>query len=172
MRFDYLSKNIIVLIDEILKNDKLIKYIKYNEKKPLSKDNLTDQEKINIVNDLILPTPFMMSVPEKQRTELRLFYGNGRSKNIAHLDSIIVFQIICHNDLWLIAEEDNFNEEDSVEYAIRPLKIMNEIVRTFNGKSIKTIGKIRFDNQDFRYRYISDTFGMYELFADIWTVGK
>ena len=73
--------------------------------------------------------------------------------------------------MWLIAEEDNFNEEDSVEYAIRPLKIMNEI-RTFNGKSIKTIGKIRFDNQDFRYRYISDTFGMYELFADIWTVGK
>ena len=55
MRFDYLSKYY-VLIDEILKNDKLIKYIKYNEKKPLSKDNLTDQEKINIVNDLILPT--------------------------------------------------------------------------------------------------------------------
>ena len=166
--FSMLSENIISILHESLDNDFLVKYIYYTDKQPLSNEDLSKEYKKSLINEYILPVPFSPNVTLSQSCQLRAFYPDGDLENRTVLNPEINFQVIIHNNLWLIVEEkeDDQGKTYKVE-KLRPYQIMDEIIRTFKDKSIDKVGIMYFDH--FVYRYLNEEFGMYELFSRIKT---
>lgn len=159
MKFKLLSKNTMVLIEKVLENQNLLKLINYNSKTPLNEKDIAN--KGALVMRKIIPAPFTGVVPEDQETNLRIFFPSGDLQNRAVLDSVVVFQIVVHNDLWTIADKDG-------NRVLRPYEIMSEIVETFEDKTIKTLGVLHFKR--FRYQYIDKDYGLYNLEAEMTTL--
>lgn len=159
MKFELLSKNTMVLIDEVLKNQNLLKLIEYNDRNPLSGDDIVNRGAL--VMNKIIPAPFTGVVPKEQQTNLRIFFPDGRLQNRAVLDSTVVFQIVVHNNLWTISNKNR-------DRVLRPYEIMSELVKVFEDKSIKTLGVIHFKR--FKYQYIDKDYGIYNLEAEMTTL--
>lgn len=158
MKFELLSDNISIIINEILSNERLIKLINNADKSPLA-TNVGNPQKL-ILNK-IFPTPFFEDVETVEGIQIRIFFDNGEMQNRAILGSEIVFQIITPNDWWLIRKEND-------REAVRPYEIMSEIVNQFEDKSISTVGILKFHR--FRYGYVNDQVTAYELFANMSTI--
>ncbi len=159
MKFELLSDNTILIIDEILKNQRLLKLINYGGSTPINQDDIAVPN--NLVLSKIFPTPFFESVQEIESAQLRVFFNAGHIQNRKILGSSVVFQVVVPNDWWLIRKEDN-------KQAIRPYEILGEIVNQFEDKSIQTVGVLRFIN--FRYGYVNEHVTAYELVADMMTL--
>lgn len=155
MRFDLLSNNTMLLIDEILESERLVKLV----------GQVTLEEgEINrgrLVNEKIFPVPFTGTVPQEQQTNLRVFFPSGVLNNRVVLDSQVVFQVVLHKDLWKVKDLDG----NSV---IRPYAIMDEIVKLFQDRSIGTLGVLHF--KGYSYHALDKDYGMYNLEAEIMTI--
>lgn len=159
MKFDLMSRNTMILIDECLKNQSLIKLIDYNGMKPSSQPDI--KNKGRLVMNKIFPSPATLEVPTDQQTNLRIFFSSGVLQNDEVLNSQIVFQVVLHNNLWNIVREDGGK-------AIRPLDIMSEIVDIFEKKTISTLGVIHFDN--YSWQHIDKDYSLYNLNATAMTL--
>ena len=94
MRFDLLSDNTMLLIDEILTSEKLVKMIDEN----ILKDTGSIPNAGALVGRKIFPSPFTGTVPQRQQTNLRVFFPSGSLNNRVVLDSKVVFQVVLHKD--------------------------------------------------------------------------
>ena len=159
MKFELLSDNTILIINELIKNQRLLKLIHYADSEPLEQPDIANPG--GLVTTKIFPTPFFANVPEIESVQLRAFFDMGEIKNAKILGSMLVFQIIIPNSWWLI-------KTDSYDLAIRPYLIMAEIVNQFEGISVGTVGRLRFIN--FKYDYVNEQVTAYELFADMMTL--
>ena len=157
-KFELLSKNTMVLIDEILKNQNLLKLIDSNSRRPLQESDIVKVG--TLVWNKIIPAPFTGDVPENQETNLRIYFPDGRLENRVVLDTNIVFQTVMHKELWQIFKGEN--------KAMRPYEIMSEIVNMFENKSICTLGVLHFKRFD--YKYIDKDYGLYNLHAEMMTL--
>lgn len=146
-----------LLIDEILKNQKLLKLIDQNT---LSEGRITPSSLVS-KNKKIFPSPFTGVVPQKQETNLRVFFSGGQLDNRVVLDSRVVFQVVLHKDLWLV-------EGLSGQSLIRPYAIMDEIIKLFQDKSIGTLGVLHFKN--YNYHALDKDYGVYNLEAEMMTI--
>jgi len=161
VRLDYLSKNLIILIQELLKNEKICKMVNYNVKNPFSEPSFKHSD---LMLKKIFPFPFNLSVDIDEGTQVRVYYSDVLFKNNQVIeDTRIIFDVICSKsvDIWTINDG---------EMKIRPYEIIKEIVNQFNNKSIKTLGEVRFKTT--KQVYINDRFDSVRLFADIYTIGK
>ena len=159
MKFDLLSRNTMILIEECLKNQDLIKLIDINTQNPLAEPDIKNTGKL--VMKKIFPSPATLEVPKEQETNLRIFFANGGIKHRVLLDNELIFQIVMHNNLWNIVREDG-------QMAIRPYDIMTKIVDTFEDKSIKTLGVIHFTN--YGWQHIDKDYSLYNLRAVAMTI--
>lgn len=148
-----------LLIDEILENQDLLKLINYNSTRPLGEPDIVRTGAL--VMNKIIPAPVTQEVPLVEQTNLRVFFPYGHLKNRVVLDSTLVFQVVLHKNLWNIYRPNG-------EKAIRPYEIMNEIVNTFEDKTIKSLGVIHFKN--YRYGDIDKDYGVYNLEAVVTTI--
>ena len=163
--FKNMSENIISILYEILDNDDLLKYVYYKSSRPLEQDDLSQEEKNGLINNYIHSTPYTPQVLTEQKNQLRVFYPNGELENRIVLETDVVFQIIVHRDLWLIGE---YTDNDEYKKKLRPYQIMDEIIKTFQDKTVDKLGVMHFVN--FVYRYLNEEYGMYELFSVVRTI--
>ena len=152
LKLNILSRNLLVSLEEINKNEKIVKLLGNNNDEPL-KNDIKD-----IIFKNIFIEPFNMEIPQEQKTELRIFFPEGifESANVLST-STIYFQIIIHNSLSRI--------KINGEKTLREFEIMNELITIFSKNSINGLGNILF--QGYQYAHIDKDYHMYTLMGEI-----
>jgi hypothetical protein len=136
VKLELLSENLVIIVNKLLENPDLVKLVYYDDISPLSKPNLSAsvlEEELFLKR--IFPYPFNGFMNETQ-TQIRVFYPKV---NINILEETrIYFEILTHNDLYLI--KDNSNKT-----ILRNYRIASEISRQFE-KPVSGIGRLEFIN--------------------------
>jgi hypothetical protein len=129
-----MSKNVYYAIEELLKSQPLLKLLMYEEYNPLSKPNIVNPK--SLIPEYIYPGFKIPDVIEKQQSILTVECDNAKlSSNPEFTNMKLVFNIMCHTDLWMI------------KGSIRPYMIMEEIDDIFgeNSHNRLSIGKVHLD---------------------------
>lgn len=137
MDFERLSSNIVVAIDQVLKNQNLVNYIGWNGNDPSLQSVVPSSIAPKATNERIFPYPFDTSYKEDVRTQLHIYYpslvfqNNGKASQV-----VMLFDIVVHKSIWLLT--------DNGKKVIRPYQIAKYIVDTFKDKRIDGLGEIHF----------------------------
>ena len=129
-----LEKDMNIIVDMIMKNDRLKKLLYYTTKDCMSKPNLTEDETISLFGKQIKTVP-KLTVDGSVLNYIIISFDNFISNNTnpEFRDNIVEFDIICHFDQWQIKD-----------FELRPYKIAAEIDSMFNNKRLTGIGEVEF----------------------------
>ena len=129
-----LEKDMNIIVDMIMKNDRLKKMLYYTTRDCMSKPSLTEDETISLFGEQIKTVP-KLTVDGSVLNYIIISFDNfvSNDTNPEFRDNIIEFDIICHFDQWQIKD-----------FELRPYKIAAEIDSMFNNKRLTGIGKIEF----------------------------
>jgi len=158
LKLELLSPNLVLLIDEILTNQNICKYLYYDDKNPLGRSTIADTSGLLLTK--IYPYPFSSAIID-ECTQLRIYYPDGEFDSTGVIEqSLVLFDIICHKNLWLI--------NDGTNSLIRPYEIMKELANLFK-PSLGTVGKLKFKR--FNHLFVNDKFDCIRLMAEMMTIG-
>lgn len=128
------DKDMEIITNKILKNERLKRLLYYTTKDALDKPNITEDESLELFGKNI------KNVPKLQFNKEVLNYINihfdgfvPNDTNPAFRDNIIVFNIVCHYDQWNLKG-----------FSLRPYKIAAEIDSMFNNQRLTGIGTLEF----------------------------
>ena len=129
-----LEKDMGIIVDMIMKNDRLKKMLYYTTKDCLDKPRLTEQETIGLFGKQIKTVPKLL-VDGSILNYIIISFDNFMSNrtNPEFRDNMIEFDIICHFDQWQMKD-----------FELRPYRIAAEIDSMFNNKRLTGIGDIEF----------------------------
>lgn len=128
-----INKDLKLLIDKMLTNDRLCKLLYYTDKNPLEKKNLTQEEKLTLFGKQIRIVP-KLYVDQPVLNYMIISFDNFlESSNPEFRDNIIEFDIICHFDQWQMRDFD-----------LRPYRIAAEIDSMLDKKKLTGIGRLEF----------------------------
>ena len=128
------EKDMNIIVDRMMKNDRLKKMLYYTSRDCLSKPRLTDEQTIEMFGKNIKIVPKLYvdgSVLNYIIVSFDNFTRNGNNPEFR--DNIIEFDIICHFDQWHMKD-----------FELRPYKIAAELDSMFNDKRLTGIGKLEF----------------------------
>lgn len=128
------EKDMNIIIDRIIKNDRLKKMLYYTSRDCLNKPNLTEDETVSLFGKQIKIVPKLYvdgSVLNYIIISFDNFTRNGNNPEFR--DNIIEFDIICHFDQWHMKD-----------FELRPYKIAAELDSMFDNKRLTGIGKLEF----------------------------
>ena len=128
------DKDMSIITDYLMKNDRLKKLLYYTTKDCLSKKNLTEDETIELFGKNIKIVP-KLYVDGSVLNYIIVSFDNftGNRTNPEFRDNIIEFDIICHFDQWQLQD-----------FQLRPYKIAAEIDSMLDGQRLTGIGKLEF----------------------------
>ncbi len=128
------EKDMGIITQMIMKNDRLKKMLFYSSKDCLNKPKLTEDETLSLFGKQIKLVP-KLSVDGSVMSYIIISFDNftGNRTNPEFRDNIIEFDIICHFDQWQMKD-----------FELRPYKIAAEIDSMFNGKHLTGIGTLDF----------------------------
>ena len=128
-----IPKDMRLLVDKFLTNDRLCKLLYYTDKNALHKEKLTDEQKINMFGQQIRIVP-KLYVDQPVLNYVIISFDNFlESSNPEFRDNIIEFDIICHFDQWQMEDFD-----------LRPYRIAAEIDSMLDKKKLTGIGLLEF----------------------------
>ena len=129
-----LEKDLQIIVDKIIKNDRLKKMLFYTTKDCLSKPDVSEDDSIEMFGKNIKIVPKLI-VDSSVLNYIIISFDNftGNATNPEFRDNIIEFDIICHFDQWQMKD-----------FELRPYKIAAEIDSMFNDKHLTGIGKLEF----------------------------
>ena len=128
-----INKDMRLLVDKIISNDRLCKLLYYTDAKALDHNKLTDEEKVSMFGKNIKLVP-KLYVDGSVLTYVIISFDNFiESGNPEFRDNVIEFDIICHFDQWNLKD-----------FSLRPYKIAAEIDSMFNNKHLTGIGTLQF----------------------------
>ena len=128
-----IPKDMRLLVDKFLTNDRLCKLLYYTDKNALHKEKLTDEQKINMFGQQIRIVP-KLYVDQPVLNYVIISFDNFiESSNPQFRDNIIEFDIICHFDQWQMEDFD-----------LRPYRIAAEIDSMLDKKKLTGIGLLEF----------------------------
>ena len=128
-----INKDMKLLVDKFLSNDRLCKLLHYTDKNALEHKNLTDEEKIAMFNKEIKIVP-KLYIDKSVLSYIIISFDNFiESGNPEFRDNIIEFDIICHFDQWPMKDFD-----------LRPYRIAAEIDSMLDKQKLTGIGLIEF----------------------------
>jgi hypothetical protein len=129
-----LEKDMNIIVDMIMKNDRLKKMLYYTTKDCLSRPNLTEDETINLFGKHIKTVP-KLTIDGSVLNYIIISFDNFISNNTnpEFRDNTIEFDIVCHFDQWQLKD-----------FELRPFRIAAEIDSMFNNKRLTGIGNIEF----------------------------
>ena len=128
-----INKDLRLLIDKVLSNNRLCKLLYYTDNKPLDKKNLTDEQKIGLFGKQIRIVP-KLYVDQPVLNYMIISFDNFlESSNPEFRDNIIEFDIICHFDQWQLNDFD-----------LRPYRIAAEIDSMLDKQKLTGIGLLNF----------------------------
>lgn len=128
-----INKDMRLLVDKFLSNDRLCKLLHYTDRNALEKTKLTDDEKIGLFNKNIKIVPKLYVDGSVLNYVIISFDNFTESSNPEFRNNIIEFDIICHFDQWQLKDFD-----------LRPYRIAAEIDSMLNGQKLTGIGEIEF----------------------------
>ena len=128
------EKDMNIIVDIIMKNDRLKKMLYYTTKDCMSKPKLTEDETLDLFGKQIKIVP-KLTVDGSVLNYIIISFDNFLSNrtNPEFRDNIVEFDIICHFDQWHMKD-----------FELRPYKIAAEIDSMFNDKRLTGIGKLEF----------------------------
>ena len=129
-----LEKDMNIIVDHIMKNDRLKKMLYYTTKDCLNKPKLSEDESLGLFGKQIKIVP-KLYVDGSVLNYIIISFDNFTSNrtNQEFRDNIIEFDIICHFDQWHMQD-----------FELRPYKIAAEIDSMFDGQRLTGIGKLEF----------------------------
>ena len=157
-----MSDNLIIIIDEILKQQELCKLIHYNEKFPFEQPNLTlPANHLIRTDEKVLPYMFDEKAVLEEQSQLRVYYPEFQFVNGQVVENTLIhFDIICAKTLWLI----NVGGKGK----IRPYEMIKYLVSHLYDRSIGTVGKLRFIGG--QQLTVNEKFASIRVFADMMTL--
>lgn len=128
------DKDMSIIADYLIKNDRLKKLLYYNSKDCLSRPQLTEDETLELFGKNIKIVP-KLYVDGSVLNYIIISFDNftGNRTNPEFRDNIIEFDIICHFDQWQLQD-----------FQLRPYKIAAEIDSMLDGQRLTGIGKLEF----------------------------
>ena len=128
------EKDLAIIIDHLLKNERLKKLLFYTTRDCLRKPNVNDEETFKMFNKEIKIIP-KIYVDKSVLNYIVINFNNfiENNQNPYYRDNTINFQIVCHYDQWQL--EDN---------QLRPYRIAAELDSMFNKKHLTGIGETQF----------------------------
>lgn len=128
------EKDMSIITNTIIKNDRLKKMLYYTSKDCLSKPKLTEDQTLELFGKNIKIVP-KLYVDGSVLNYIIISFDNfiGNATNPEFRDNIIEFDIVCHFDQWQMKD-----------FELRPYKIAAEIDSMFNNKHLTGIGKLEF----------------------------
>ena len=129
-----LEKDMNLIVNMIMKNDRLKKMLYYTSRDCMSKPKLTQDETLDMFGKQIKIVP-KLYVDGSVLNYIIISFDNFSQNNTnpEFRDNIIEFDIICHFDQWHLKD-----------FELRPYKIAAEIDSMFNGKHLTGIGELQF----------------------------
>ena len=128
-----INKDMRLLVDKILSNERLKKLLYYTSKDALNQPKLTEEESLSLFGKQIKLVP-KLYVDGSVLTYIIISFDNFvESSNPEFRDNIIEFDIICHFDQWQLKDFD-----------LRPYRIAAELDSMLDKKKLTGIGKIEF----------------------------
>jgi hypothetical protein len=128
------DKDMMIISEWILKNDRLKKLLHYTTRDAMKKNNLTEDESYALFNKNIKMVP-KLYIDGSVLNYIIIGFDNfvENANNPEFRDNIISFDIICHFDQWQLED-----------FELRPYRIAAEIDSMFNDKHLTGIGKLQF----------------------------
>lgn len=130
-----IEKDMGIIIDQMLKNNRLKRLLYYTTRDALKKPNLTEDESLALFEKGHIRMVPKLYVDKDVLNYIIIGFDNfiPNGSNPEFRDNIITFDIICHFDQW---QMDNFQ--------LRPYKIAAEIDTLFNNRHLSGIGELQF----------------------------
>ena len=128
------EKDMGIIVNMVMKNERLKKMLHYTSRDCLSKPNLSQNESLALFGKNIKIVPKLYvdgSVLNYIIVSFDNFTPNGTNPEFR--DNIVEFDIICHFDQWHMKD-----------FELRPYKIAAELDSMFNGKHLTGIGELQF----------------------------
>ena len=128
------DKDMSIITDYLMKNDRLKKLLHYTTKDCLDRPRLTDDETLGLFGKNIKIVP-KLYVDNSVLNYIIVSFDNFtiNRTNPEFRDNIIEFDIICHFDQWQLKD-----------FQLRPYKIAAEIDSMLDGQRLTGIGKLEF----------------------------
>lgn len=129
-----MEKDMHLISNMLLKNQRLKKMLHYTTPNCLSKPDLTDDESVEMFGKNIKMVP-KLYVDNSVLNYIIVSFDNftPNSSNPEFRDNIIEFDIICHFDQWTLKD-----------FQLRPYRIAAEIDSMFDEKHLTGIGTLKF----------------------------
>ena len=129
-----IDKDIEILVNLFLKNDRLKKLLYYDVPKALEQPNVPQDKALEMFGKQIKIVP-KLKVDQPEFCYIIISFDNFTQNmtNPEFRDNTITFDIVCHFDQWNLGN-----------FALRPYKIAAEIDSMLNRKRLTGIGQIEF----------------------------
>lgn len=128
------EKDMNIIVNHFLKNERLKKLLYYNTKDCLNQPELTDDQTFSMFGNQIKIVP-KIKVDSSVLVYVIISFDNftTNQRNPEFRDNIVSFDIVCHFDQWQLQD-----------FQLRPYKIAAEIDSMFNNKHLTGIGELHF----------------------------
>ena len=128
------EKDLELITNMMLKNDRFKRLLHYTTKDALDKPNLTEEESLSLFGKNIKIVP-KLYIDGSVLNYVVISFDNfvSNTSNPEFRDNIIVFDIICHYNQWQLKD-----------FQLRPYRIAAEIDTMFNDKHLTGIGNLEF----------------------------
>lgn len=164
IKMESMSKNIVDIMFQLIKNEGLVRLLVNNESSPLAKDVTIDKKKLinpSSVESKILPYPFDVEATISDGAFIRVYYNDGNfNDNEVIAESQIHIDIICARSLWLINDND--------KSLIRPYEIMGRVIDMIGKRSLNSTIKLKFEG--YQHLYINTQFDAIRLYCNYMSV--
>lgn len=134
-RSSFLSaeKDMGIIIDEMMKNERLKRLLYYTTNDALTKPNISAKDSVELIGKNIKIIPKLIVDKSVLQYIIISFDKFMETSNPEFRDNLVEFDIICHFDQWQLTD-----------FALRPYKIAAEIDSMFNDKKLSGLGKLDF----------------------------
>ena len=129
-----IDKDMELLVNHFLKNDRLLKLLYYDTPNALSQPQVPQDKALAMFGKQIKIVP-KLKVDQPEFCYIIISFDNftPNMTNPEFRDNIVSFDIVCHFDQWNLGD-----------FALRPYKIAAEIDSMFNKKRLTGIGTVDF----------------------------
>ena len=128
------EKDMSLIVDMIMKNERLKKMLHYTDRNCMQRPNLSQDESLELFGKNIKLVP-KLYVDGSVLNYIVVSFNNfsPNDTNPEFRDNIIEFDIVCHFDQWHLKD-----------FELRPYKIAAELDSMFNEKRLTGIGELQF----------------------------
>lgn len=129
-----IEKDMQIIVNMILKNNRLKKLLHYTSKDCFDKPDLNEDQSLNLFGKNIKIVP-KLSIDGSVLNYIIINFDkfSPNVNNPEFRDNVIEFDIVCHFDQWNLKD-----------FSLRPYKIAAEIDSMFNNKHLTGIGTLQF----------------------------